>query len=250
MEILFPVNEFESTRRFRAKNHFDFIFGKYRVYVADDQVSLYKALQLRSRVFLQDEDRLDVDEFDVFADHILIEDLEKKQVIGTYRMISDVFSDRFYSETEFDLGDFLQTEGVKIELGRACIHPDYRSGRSIDLLWRGIAAYMTFLNAKYLFGCTSIFLNSKDCLATVAKIKYMQEPMYGIRPLINYPIMASDKQEAELPGLLQSYLRAGAKVVSDPAWDKAWKCADFFTLLDVKDLDKRYQKHYFSRSYI
>ncbi|MCB0349240.1 MAG: GNAT family N-acetyltransferase [Bdellovibrionales bacterium] len=251
MEILFPFNESTNRMAFRAKNYFSFEVGKYRVFTADSRFEVYQALQLRGQVFLKEQNQLDMDDFDVIADHILIEDTSKNRIIGTYRLVSNIFSDSFYSQTEFNMESFLKLPGVKVELGRACIHPDFRNGRSIDLLWRGISTYLRLLNGKYLFGCSSVFLEQDNAEAIVQNlVKNHTNNSFEISAKIPFATKENilDFKEPKTPGLLQSYLNAGAQLCGEPYWDKKWNCVDFLTVLDIDCISEKYKKHYFSKS--
>ena len=76
----------------------------------------------------------DADEYDFLGDHLVIEDTRTGRIIGTYRLICSRFSALFYTASEFELDSFLATPGVKLELGRACIHPLYRNGAVMGLI--------------------------------------------------------------------------------------------------------------------
>lgn len=250
MDAIFPSIESTGRMSFRAKNYFSHTVGNYRVFTADSRFEVFQALQLRGRVFLNAE-QVDVDAFDLIADHILIEDVSKSQIIGTYRLISTVFSNQFYSQSEFNIDSFLKEPGGKVELGRACIHPNYRNGRSIDLLWRGISTYMRLLNAKFLFGCSSVFFVGDNYNANIQGLyaNYSQNK-YEVSPHVAYPDLENNIQirEFEIPSLLQSYLNAGAILCGKPYLDEEWNCVDFFTVLDIDRLSEKYKKHYFSKS--
>jgi putative hemolysin len=250
MEILFPNIESTNRMSFRAKNYFSFDVGNYRIFTGDSRFEVFQALQLRGQVFLSEENQIDMDQFDLIADHILIEDKLKGKIIGTYRLIANIFSDQFYSQTEFNINALLKAPGVKVELGRACIHPDYRNGRSIDLLWRGISTYLQLINAKYLFGCSSVFFNQPNAEEIIQGMMKMDMPhLFEISAKVNYPQkenFLSDSSTA-VPSLIQSYLNAGAVLCPQPYWDKKWNCVDFLTILDLDRISEKYKKHYFSK---
>jgi putative hemolysin len=250
MESIFQNIESTNRMAFRAKNYFSHTVGNYRVFTADSRFEVFQALQLRGQVFLNNQD-LDIDEFDLIADHILIEDVKKSRVIGTYRLIASVFSEKFYSETEFNIQALLKKPGIKVELGRACIHPDYRNGRSVDLLWKGISTYLRLINGKYLFGCSSVFFHEENVEATIANLRanYTSKAI-EISAHDPYPIKENilAMHTTTVPSLLQSYLNAGALLYGEPYWDKKWNCVDFLTVLDIDTVSEKYKKHYFSKS--
>ncbi|HSF71902.1 MAG TPA: GNAT family N-acetyltransferase, partial [Methylotenera sp.] len=87
---------------------------------------------------------LDVDGFDAFCDHLLVRESTTHQVIGTYRILSPeqaFLAGGYYSAGEFDLSRLAHLFSSTVEVGRACVHQDYRSGGTIAMLWAGLAKY-------------------------------------------------------------------------------------------------------------
>ena len=224
-----------------------------------------RAIELRSKVFLEElgasgSGNLDIDEFDILSDHLLLIDKEKDTVIGTYRFNSNLFSNSFYSETEFDIFNVLITPGVKVELGRACIRKEYRGGNTISLLWTGLLAYMKNIGADYLFGCSSFHLPDKINVAQVYKLlmekhdsgetmRVFPRPKYKIEDLDLFLLQVENSAKKEyllsqkfIPGLVKGYISAGAKICGEPVYDADFKCHDFFTILDLKKLNQDYVK--------
>ena len=112
-----------------------------------------EAQRLRFKVFAeemganlaQNNEGLDVDEFDAYCDHLLIRDQETLKVVGTYRVLPPHKAQeigRLYSDSEFDLTRLNHLRPKMVELGRSCVHADYRSGAVIMALWSGLAQYM------------------------------------------------------------------------------------------------------------
>ena len=123
-----------------------------------------EAQRLRFRIFNQEYGAhignpatgLDTDRFDLYCEHLLVFDEERDEVVGTYRMLMPEGAKRlggYYSEQEFDLSGPMSAGGRVMELGRSCVHPDYRNGGTISLLWHGIAAAMERHNIDFLMGC-------------------------------------------------------------------------------------------------
>jgi Putative hemolysin len=121
-------------KAFKPKISFRFEVGSFTVKTAQNSRELRKALELRYRVFYQELlnksklFRIDIDKFDFIADHIIIIDNKNQDVVGTYRIISSSFSNKFYSETEFDISSLKLLKATKLEIGRASVHKDYRNG--------------------------------------------------------------------------------------------------------------------------
>jgi putative hemolysin len=224
---------------------------------------LLRVLQLRHEIFVEEwQGRrafhgLDVDDFDFRADHLMITDIRTDQVIGTYRLLSSHFTHDFYSSSEFALSDFLRVPRVKLEMGRACVHKDYRDGRTIDVLWQGLAQYVTETKTELLFGCSSVRTMDpalvKRLFCTLRSLGQWSDGFSvsatsdytfpGFHEAANEPLTASEKREL-LPPLLRSYLHAGAKVLGEPALDRDFSCVDIFTVLDWTALNPRFRARF------
>lgn len=246
---------------YRPKNKIQFSTEKYTLKTADSLSELIELFRLRHFVFLSDnqtETAIDVDKYDSECDHILIRCNKTNEICGTYRIITSNNHVGFYSESEFDLDSFLHAKGVKMELGRACIHPNHRNGHVIDLLWRGIGEYAVKINAEYLFGCSSLSLFSKT--KTLQLLEYFKKnnlsaTNFEVRPKEKYnyhleevpfcEFFSDDELKKSVPPLLMSYINAGAKVYGEPAIDQEFECLDFLTILDLNNLTSSYRKRYF-----
>jgi putative hemolysin len=231
--------------------------NRYILKTVSEYSELRAALRLRHNVFFAwglDKKlnfEIDVDQFDLDSDHLVVIDKETSQVVGNYRVRCSLFHPKFYSEDEFVLNEFLvETEDNRIEIGRACIHPDYRTGAVIQLLWRGLFLYMRKTKARFLFGCSSISTRIPGQIEHVwnyLQVNSLMHPNLQVQP--KHPFAFRDMEgdpgvEVELPPLLQSYIRSGAKVLGPPAFDPEFECADFFTLLDLNDLTERRTRRY------
>jgi putative hemolysin len=202
---------------------------------------------------------MEVDAFDAVADHLIILDRASSEVLGTYRLLSSCSSPFFYSETEFALGRFLATPGIKLELSRACIRRDSRDGMVIHLLWRGLARYAEAVSARFLFGCGSVKTTKVEDAVHVYRHLQRRSVLteaHQIEPLPAYrmpkfpemqkslPEGDEDTGAALVPALLNAYLRAGAKVYGQPALDRAFGCIDFLTALEWDDLARPFGRKY------
>lgn len=236
-------------------------FSKLSLSLATTPEEVKEVQRLRYKVFIQtmgltalaNADGLDRDEFDEVCDHLLVRDSKTLKVVGTYRILGPNAArqlGRYYSETEFDLSRLQNIRSSVAEAGRACIHPDYRSGAVIMLLWAGLAAYMRRERCSYLIGCASISLSDGGQNAA-AIYRGLAEgdfsPLeYRVTPHLPFPIEEIDSQghEVRVPPLLKGYLRAGAWICGEPAWDPDFHSADLFVMLPLANLDNRYARHY------
>ncbi|MDP2172323.1 MAG: GNAT family N-acyltransferase [Candidatus Cloacimonadaceae bacterium] len=256
----------------RMKNfsaHIPLLLDKknFLIQTADTIEELRAAQKLRHDVFLEEmlkkkkKSGLDVDRFDKRCDHLLIIDKRNGMLIGTYRLQSSLHNKKWYTATEFHMRQIKKLPGNKLELGRACVHPNYRNGITIALLWEGIHAYMLASQTMYMFGCSSIktmdrkeidsiyyYLKHHGHIADDLKVRPKGKfKVPGMkRHVRRYPTHFGNYEHAlykdKIPTLLQSYLKVGAKICGIPALDKSFKCVDFLTLLHVKDIEKAYTR--------
>lgn len=198
----------------------------------------------------------DVDLFDNFCEHLLVRDEVTQQVIGTYRVLTPVQAKRVgstYSDTEFDLTRLRSLRDRMVELGRSCVHPDYRHGGVIMALWGALAEFMTRNQLDTMIGCASIPMLhngvvSGDVAASIwhqVQATHLAPIEYHVRPRLPLPIDQLDATlNVEPPALIKGYLRLGAKVLGAPAWDPDFNSADLPMLMRIGDLPTRYRKHF------
>lgn len=112
---------------------------------------------------------IDRDDFDPHCEHLIVKDKSIGEVVGTYRILTPWKAKvigSYYSESEFDLKNVMPLQSKMIEVGRSCIHRDYRQGAVISLLWSGLAHYMMTRSYEYLIGCASIQLDDGGVTAS------------------------------------------------------------------------------------
>lgn len=225
--------------------------------LANDDEERRAAQRLRWRVFADElgakldsaEPGIDQDIFDAYCEHLVVRD--GGEVVGTYRLLPPEGAKRiglYYSETEFDL---IRLRGIRarmVEVGRSCIAPGYRSGAVIALLWSGLARYMLAHGHGYLAGCASICLDDGGhAAAALQRLDEHLAPLeYRVTPRRAVPFQNElPCGKTSLPPLVKGYLRCGAWVCGEPAWDPEFNCADFFMLLPLARIEARYARHFF-----
>jgi putative hemolysin len=246
--------------KFQQKINVSINSGNYILKTAETYEELIESLKLRHDVFYKefqgkDYDGVDLDKFDSHFDHLIIVHKETQKVIGTYRLNSSSFSSLSYTQLEFNLAEIFKLQGPHLELGRACIHKDHRRGTVLSLLWRGITEYMNLSGANVLFGCSSVKVNSSAQAALI--YQYLCEQNSISESIFSSPTKAfqmndfdiwqayfkkglsiEQKSEAEalIPPLLKSYLKFGAKIASEPAFDRDFDCIDLLTVMKKEDM--------------
>lgn len=237
----------------------------YVVKTADTIEEIIQVLALRFEVFFREFSTqkvsfslfpYDIDMHDFMCDHLIVKDKDNNQVIACYRLLScssDKKEGRYYSEGEFDLSEFLNLPGTKLELGRACVHKDYRKGTVISLLWKGLLQYARLSGARYMFGCSSVnrkdFENFPSILAWLeANNGLIKDYSIGIAKRYRVPFdLKTDGGEPSSKGmasLMQMYVLAGAKMARTPAYDKEMDCLDMFTVIDLKEMPQSFERKF------
>lgn len=235
---------------------------RYTVTLARDEADVRAAQRLRHDVFAGEMGALlstpqpghDIDPFDAYCDHLLVNDTVTGQVVGTYRLLPPdraAVAGRLYSEGEFDLGALDGIRPGLVEVGRSCVHPDHRDGTVIGLIWAGIARYMVDRGHEWLAGCCSVPLADGGAVATGTwervRDKHMAPEEFRVRPLLPWiPNAEAPAGRTELPALLRGYVRLGAWVCGEPAHDPDFGVADLYVLLSMRRVNPRYLKHFLS----
>ncbi len=198
---------------------------------------------------------VDSDRFDAHCEHLLVRDVDTSEVVGTYRILSPLAARQaggYYSEQEFDLSRLAHLRHSMVEVGRSCIHPGYRSGGVIILLWTGLARYMIENRHEYLIGCASMSMadggHAAASIFRALEAEHMSPLEYRVFPRCRLPLESLDAVMAELPPLVKGYLNIGAYVCGEPAWDPDFNCADLPVLLPLARMDARYARHFLAKA--
>lgn len=246
----------------------DFYFesADYVLKIVETEQEYSKAIDLRREVFYKEYGANEFfksqyqDIWDTNADILIIQDKASQKIIGTYRILCSSKTESFYTQSEFDISDFLAAPGVKIELSRACVHKDYRNGGTLNLLWKGIAEYAKRTGARYLFGCSSIWTTKIEEIITAHRYLVSKNYIGDEFAIATNKKYAVPNFENELKGrefqseldsvfsiispLLLTYIKANAKLYGHPAVDEDFNCTDFFTVLDMQNLSDRFKRKY------
>ena len=227
----------------------------YTMLVADDAATVEAAQRLRYDVFagelgarLGGTGGHDVDEFDAYCDHLVVREDATGAVVGTYRMLPPGRLARRYADAEFDLRALDPLRDTLVETGRSCVHPDHRAGAVINLMWAGIARYLHLGGHRWLGGCASVPLADGGAVASgvhaLVTAGHLAPPALRVRPREPWRPGPGPAGRVAVPPLLRGYLRLGAWVCGEPAYDPDFGCADFYVLLGLDRVDPRYLRHF------
>lgn len=241
-------------------------YSRYSLLVSSDREHREAAQRLRYRVFSTEPgfviptapDGRDADPFDDFCDHLLVRDNVSGEFVGCYRMLPPdgaVAAGGYYTATEFDLTALAPTAHRVVEMGRACVDVEHRSGSVLALMWAGILHYLQLTGHDTVMGCVSVPMQDRPDAVAGANVRAVRDflldrhaadPARRVRPL--RPVRVDGRPLGEItpaaravvPPLLRGYLRLGAKICGEPAHDPDFGVADFVALQNLHDADTRY----------
>ncbi len=244
--------------------------GRFKVCLAATPDDLCEVQKFRYAIFsseaqLRNDEGLDSDFYDPFCDHIMVLDRENNALVGTYRLHPGArleSTQAFYCENEYIFGHFPYKRREILELGRSCVHPDFRKGVIIQLLWMAITAYMDAGGFELLLGAASVPVEQGGRInrlagylahQAAAPLPYQCLVQDGYRltrshqTLLHYRryISPSDMSMHDfVPPLLKGYLNLGAWIASPPALDREFGTFDFLVLLPKANIHPVYLKRY------
>jgi putative hemolysin len=198
---------------------------------------------------------LDRDRFDWVCDHLMVRDISTGVLVGTYRMQTGYRAQGnlgYYSEQLFDFAPFEPIRGEMLELGRACVHSDYRNTTALSMLWKGIASYAALCNARYMIGCSSISSQDENegaMLFEELREKYLAPAAWQAQPKASFRCQPKEgallEPTPDPPRLFRAYLELSAKLCGPPAIDREFGTIDFLTLLDLHAIPQRLKTRFF-----
>ena len=247
--------------------------GNLGVRVACSAAEIDAVQALRYRVFYQEmgakadvgaaTSLRDRDAFDAVADHLLVVDHAigdgPEGVVGTYRLIQREAAARlghFYSADEYDITPIVNFPGRILELGRSCVDTAYRSRAAMQLLWRGIAAYVFHYQIDLMFGCASLHGTDLDALAadlTYLYHNHLAPPAVRPRALpdryvemrrMSLSQIDPKRVQAQLPPLIKGYLRLGGFIGDGAVIDRQFNTTDVAVVVKTDLVTDKYYRHY------
>ena len=230
---------------------------RYRVFVTEMGAQLPAEAMRRER---------DFDAFDDICDHLLVIDhaIEgdiEDQIVGTYRLLRQEVAmahGGFYSASEFDLAPLLARHPGKqfMELGRSCVLPDYRTKRTVELLWQGNWAYALKHGMDAMFGCASFpgvdpqehalalsFLHHNSQVKDEWMVSALPE-LYKNMNMVPAEEINPRQALSAMPPLVKGYLRLGAMIGDGAVVDQAFNTTDVLIVLPIAVISGRYINHF------
>lgn len=241
------------------------------VRLAQNADEIHAAQALRYKVFYEEygaiadanmrASKLDIDQYDEYADHLVVVDSSSgaEKIVGTYRLLQKGGArevGQFYTEGEYNISPLISSEQSLLELGRSCVEKNFRTRPVLQLLWQGIADYISEHDIDIMFGCAS--LHSTDIKSISKPLSYLHHyhlAPENLRPraikgrYINMDIIPqadfnARRVFAELPPLIKGYLRVGATIGDGAVIDEQFNTTDVCIIVQTHMVTDRYKKHY------
>ena len=247
--------------------------GALQVRMAETWAEVDAALALRYRVFYDEMSAQptaeqaaisrDFDEFDPYCEHLIVIDHDlgsgPEAVVGTYRMLRRAGAEkvgRFYTSDEYDVSCLIADEGEILEMGRSCIDAAHRTRAAMQLLWRGVAIYVTRQNITFLFGCASLPGTEPEKLALpLSYLHHNHLAPKETRPVavadryVNMNLMPAEdidprRAARELPPMIRGYLRLGGLFGDGAVVDHEFNTTDVCVVVEMTTVKDKYLNHY------
>lgn len=246
--------------------------GHQVIRLAANEHEVVEAQRLRYRVFYEELGaraapqvaalQTDFDRFDSTCDHLVVVDQStpnQPQIVGTYRFMRLTHAQQagdFYSADEYDVTPLKANGGEVMELGRSCVDPSFRNRHTMQLLWRGIAAYAITHGIDLMFGCASFpgtdlpalaqplsYLHYNHLAPDHLRAKALPERFSSMSLLA--PEAVDRKQAlASMPPLIKGYLRLGAYIGEGAVIDHQFNTTDVCIIVKTDQMTGRYARHY------
>ena len=237
----------------------------------DDEIGAAQAL--RYRVFYEEMSAIpsaeigalkrDFDQFDAVCDHLLVINRDRLDqdggVIGTYRVLRRSVADRhngFYTSSEYDITPLLGLEGEIMELGRSCVHQEFRTRPTMQLLWQAIDAYVFEYDVRMMFGCASLpGADPSKLRVALSYLYHFHAAPKNICPralpgrFVQMNSLPKDQIDArralaDLPPLIKGYLRLGGLIGDGAVIDHQFNTTDVCVMVKTDLVAEKYFKHY------
>ena len=235
--------------------------GHFQIRIAGTPEEIAAAQHLRYRVFGEERKKLcaggkelDADVFDRQFKHLIVIDTGTGEAVGTYRFQTGreaASGHGFYSETEYCIDGLEAIRGQLCEVGRSCVAETYRGGTVIALLWAGIAELRRRIGFRYMMGCMSLADRDPGMAWSLYEAACRRGELSPLvfgrtRPAYFLPYPQPFLPTAAEPDepLFKGYLRLGAKIAGEPAWDRRFHSIDFLILLDFARMTEKYARHF------
>jgi putative hemolysin len=236
---------------------------QFEARLAQSESEIRAAQRLRYEVFvaelggggdLVDHDaRLERDRYDPQCEHLLLFDHARGgEVVAVYRLMTGEAARAgagFYCAAEYDLTPIESSGRRLLEIGRSCLHADYRGGAAMAHLWMALSAFVEERGTEIVFGVASF--HGTDVQALAEPLSYLnhshlapEELRVRSRAFQSMDLMPPEKIDRKAamvatPALMKAYLRLGGFVGDGAFVDHDFNTTDVFVMMDTRAMNDR-----------
>ncbi|MBA4024969.1 MAG: GNAT family N-acetyltransferase [Gordonia sp.] len=243
----------------------------YSISLTTDPVDIEHAERLRYKLFADEMgatlpnavrgehtgEMIDIDQFDSHCDHMVARAESSGEVVGTFRLLPPhgaVAAGGYFTDTIFEFSEgFDAMRPNLVELGRAAVHSEHRSGAVMGLLWAGVLKYQELTGHEHAIGCASVRMEDGGPRGSL--VRRVRDFAYGLnlsdpdlRMTPKNPVSVdgrglddiADPGRVKIPPMVQGCMRIGAAVCGPPSYDSDFDMADFVVLISRARLNHRY----------
>lgn len=252
--MLAKFNQYRQTFHNLPLNPAKALSTQFRFEWVDDLKQLQQVQHFRANIFAEQfgisfEQELDRDLYDFGCEHAVLKERWSGEIVAYTRLklLQGNQLNNSYSEQEFAITDHFAHLSNIVEIGRTCVHPQFRSGRALSMLWLHLLPKVVWgMRAKHLMGCVSVRLEDNWARAYHTHQQLQQLPASQViqiksknqfipqRPKFIHP------QDEKLPKLFDAYLRMQAKLSQQAYYDDEFNCLDYFVFLDINQIGKNF----------
>lgn len=250
--------------------------GNMEVFIASRPQDIEASQVLRYQVFFEEmkaqkteqaiKTGRDFDKFDEVCDHLLVAEHQPQggyKVVGTYRLLQRGPMQKvgqFYSESEYDVDKIRHYPGEVLEVGRSCVDANYRNRAVMQLLWRGIGAYVAKFDIALMFGCASFpGIDPKVHAMALSYLHHFHMAPDDLCPValkeryVDMNMMAKEQvnqKEAfvSLPALIKGYLRLRGYIGNGAVVDPEYNTTDVSIVVKTDRVTEKYAQRYATTS--
>ncbi len=228
--------------------------GRYRARVAAGPDDVARAQRLRHLAFIaarggHREGEREADSFDARCTHVLIEEARSGTLVCCFRLLplaggADI--GQSYSAQYYELSALEGFQGRMVEMGRFCIHPDWRDPDILRVAWGAMTAYVDREGVELLFGCSSFMgTEAADYMDAFALLRARHLAPRRWWPRVKAPEVFRFAQKLRrrtpdprrallgMPPLLRTYLLMGGWVSDHAVVDRDLGTMHVFTGLEI-----------------
>lgn len=221
--------------------------GRYGARLASTDADISAARLLRGLAFRGGAE--DADGFDALCRHVLVEETRSGALVCCFRLMpieSGREIGQSYSAQFYELSALHAFEGPMVEMGRFCIHPDWRDPDILRVAWAAMTQFVDVHGVKLLFGCSSFKGTEAEAHAEafallrarhIAPRRWLPRVkapnVFRFGQLLRRQRPDLKRAMAEMPPLLRSYLVMGGWVSDHAVVDRDLGTLHVFTGLEI-----------------